>query len=101
MTNQVGTTIYEQLGGGKFAMMTGAKHFVAMPDGLAFTLPGKNFCKNSINKVVVKLNPSDTYIVGFYRLRAGVATEVSKHSDIDCDTLRELFERETGLRTSL
>ena len=99
---EIAQTILTQLGGGKFKMMTGAKHCFAIENGLSFRLPGAGgFCKNDINYVTVILEPSDTYTVAFKRVRGDTITEVSKHTDIYCDTLVELFERETGLATRL
>ena len=72
-----------------------------MPSGLSFRIPGKNFAKNDINKVVVTLDPSDTYTVSFLRTRANVVKEISTHSDVYNDSLVEVFEHETGLRTRL
>lgn len=99
---QVAETILEQLGGRKFIAMTGAKDFIGKPDELQLSLP-RNFAKDGINRVRVRLDPSDTYTVIFERVNArrGEYTEVYKTSDIYCDQLRELFEEHTGLRTSL
>lgn len=97
----VAQTILEQLGNGRFKMMTGAKNFVAVERGLTFRLPGANFCKNNINFVSVVLTPADTYTVTFSRVRGGTITQVSQHNDIYFDMLRELFTNETGLALSL
>lgn len=98
----VAKTILEQLGGGRFALMTGAKNFVGTPDSLIFRLPGAGgFTKAGINKVVVTLMPSDTYKVDFYRMRKGVSKLIDSADDVYCDMLREVFERATGLRTNL
>jgi hypothetical protein len=100
---QVAETILEQLGGREFTVMTGAKNFVGSPTTLSFSLPGAGgFCKNGINRVVITLEPSDTYTVQFYRIRRGSALVlVANHTDIYYDGLQELFTRETGLAVSL
>lgn len=98
----VAQTILEQLGGRKFTAMTGAKNLVGGKDSLSFRLPGGGgFTKNGINGVRIVLLPSDTYKVTFSRIRGSKVTVVSEHDDIYVDALREVFEQETGLRTSL
>jgi hypothetical protein len=100
----VAKTILEQLGGNKFAVMTGAKGFYAGSSELQFSLPGNpGFVKDGINKVVISLDPSDTYTVTFYRVaKKGLGAKVkASFSDVYCDALRGIFERTTGLRTSL
>ncbi len=101
--NTTASIILEQLGGKGFSMMTGAKNFVTNGNDLTFSLPGAGgFCKKGINRVNIELTPADTYNVVFYRLRRGSElVVVSKHTDIYCDTLVELFERETGLATRM
>ena len=99
---RIANTILEQLGGSKFTAMTGARNFSAVRNGLLFAIPGgRGFAKSGINVIQIDLDPNDTYTVTFSRLRAGKRTEISKHSDIYAENLCELFERETGLRTSL
>jgi hypothetical protein len=94
--------ILMQLGGGKFKAMTGAKNFLTNGNDLSFSLPGSGgFCKNGINRVNIELTPADTYNVKFYRLRGSKLVTISEHTDIYEDGLREMFERETGLATSM
>ena len=98
----VAQTILEQLGGRKFSVMTGAKNFSGGPQSLSFRLPGGGgYTKNSINAVMIRLESNDTYTVTYYRIRGTKMTTVSEHRDIYAENLRENFERETGLRTSL
>lgn len=100
--NTTASIILEQLGGKGFSMMTGAKNFVTNGNDLTFSLPGAGgFCKKGINRVNIELTPADTYNVAFYRLRGSKLVTVSEHTDIYCDDLRELFERETGLVTQM
>jgi len=94
--------ILEQLGGNRFALMTGANKFLGSANALSFSLPGGGgFCKNGINRVYIELTPADEYAVKFYRLRGAKLVTISEHTGIYCDGLRELFERETGLATSM
>lgn len=99
---QTAETILSQLGGNKFTVMTGARSFMFHERGaLSFKLPGKS----GINHVHIELNSLDLYNVEFRRVtvRAGVLTNklISEHKDVYADMLRGIFEKETGLRTSL
>lgn len=98
----VAETILEQLGGRRFIVMTGCRDFVGSENALKFRIPR---AKDGINGCEIKLEPSDTYTVRFYRVgdrRTGFrVTEKSVHHDVYCDSLVELFERKTGLYTHL
>jgi len=96
----VAKTILAQLGGGKFIAMTGAKNFIGDENSLSFCLRS-GMAKNGSNRVKITLDPCDTYTVQFAKYRALKLTPISEHSDIYCDQLVELFERETGLYCSL
>jgi len=103
LSNDVGTIIFQQLGGGVFPFMTGAKNFIKGEDFLQFSIPR---AKNGINKVRITLNAMDTYDVDFMKVRMIKQTRVevktiSSHKDVYNDQLKLLFESETGLRTSL
>lgn len=98
----VANTILEQLGGRKFAVMTGAKNFLGDEKSLTFRLPGgAGYCRDGINCVKVTLDPTDTYTVEFLRIRGAKVTTVKTLDDVYNDMLREVFEGATGLRTSL
>ena len=97
---QVAQTILQQLGGNRFTAMTGAKNFVAGESLLQFSLPS-NFAQNKANRVVVKLEATDTYAVEFYFSRGVNSRKISEHSMIYADMLRKLFVEETGLQVSL
>ena len=113
MTNtQIANTILAQLGGRRFTVMTGAKNFIAIDNGLRFKL-GKNASK--ANMVEIKLNGLDLYDMRFYRYtpaklvvnhNKGTAdwhdekiADVKTYNDIYCDQLQELFTETTGLYT--
>lgn len=105
--HRVASIIYQQLGAGRFTVMTGAKNFSDEGNLLRFHLPA-NFAKNGINMVIITLDPSDTYTVEFIK-RGNLSkktlsrkiTQVAKHEGVYGDMLRSLFEQETGLSTSL
>lgn len=94
----IGQEILRQLGGNRFAMMTGAKNFVASERGLHFSLPGGGgFCKDGINRVIVELQPNDLYHIQFLRVRGIKITPVSEHVDLDVTQLVPVFRLATGL----
>lgn len=98
----IATTILDQLGGGRFAAMTGAKCFAAIESGVRFKLPSKpGYIKNGINMVTVRLTPSDTYTVEYGKLRGMKYTVVATSENVYCDTLQADFLDTTGLFTSL
>lgn len=100
--NQIAATIYKKLGGNKFGVMTGAKNLIAYNDndgGMSFKLP--KFAGVKVNYVKIMLNGSDLYNVTFSRIYANKLTVISEFKDIYNDELRNLFESETGLATSL
>jgi hypothetical protein len=99
-TKENAATIIEQLGGNKFRVMTGAKNFVfSTTDSNVSMRIGRNDKK--VNYVKVTLTPMDTYNVEYGYIR-GLNYTVRKTEDgIYCDMLRESFERNTGMATSL
>lgn len=99
---EVAIAIIDQLGGKLFIRMTGAKNMLAYPTGLKFSIPAR-MARNGINGMSIMLNGDDLYDVEFLKvnMKKRIHTVVSAHSGIYCDQLRELFEQETGLRTSL
>lgn len=79
--------------------MIGAHSFTARPNGVSFCFKAKS--KNGSNALRVTLDPSDTYTVEFLRVHGGKLTTKKVVSDVYCDQLTELFERETGLYLSI
>jgi hypothetical protein len=96
----VANTIYQQLGGNKASAMIGIKDLVGSPRALQFGWKVRG-AKNEANKAVVVLDPSDTYTVKFFSVRAGRFTERGVFSGVYNDQLVSLFERETGLALRL
>lgn len=94
----VSETILRQLGGARFAAMTGARDFMGCPNALQFKLP--RGAKGGINAVRVVLDAGDTYTVTFYKVWTTVRT-VSESSGLHFDQLRAVFTAATGLHTSL
>ena len=100
-SSEVAKEILAQLGGQKFIVMTGAKNFVSADVGdgqLSFRLPR---AKDSINHVSITLNGKDLYDVKFGMIR-GVNYKIKKEfNDVYNDMLVDIFEKTTGLYTSL
>lgn len=106
--SEIATEILQQLGNGRFKVMTGAKHFSAISTaqgvegGLSFRLPGAGgFCKDGINYVRIELTPMDEYVMTFSRVRGDSITVVSMFRGIQVDNLRSTFTEATGLAVSL
>jgi len=102
MSNDVAQTIFKQLGGQKFATMTGAKNFTSSPATLSFRI-GRN--KTETNHVMIVLQ-NDLYTMVFsrvsYSTRKGFDfKEVRKFDGVYFDQLQAIFTEVTGLYTSL
>lgn len=109
---EIANTILNQLGGGRFIVMTGSKDMIAIDNGLKMSL-AKNGSK--ANRLEITLNGADLYDMKFYRYtsprystRGGKFTEypekittVKEYNDIYCDQLQEIFTSVTGLYTRL
>jgi hypothetical protein len=98
MSKREGAEVIKQLGGGRFIAMTGAKDFFIGPKGVVFKI-GRN-AKN-VNYVRINLNSMDTYDIEFLSIRNYKEKVKSKAKGVYADTLRDTFEQNTGLRTSL
>lgn len=106
----VAETILNQLGGNKFIVMTGSKHFASDGNSLMMNL-ARNI--TSANRLKITLNSLDTYDMEFTRYTApkfNTKTGVFKGESIFkitavegvyCDQLRKVFTNVTGLHTSL
>lgn len=115
MTNTTAAeTIYQQLGGFGFAAMTGAKHFVALDNGIRFRI-GRN--RSKANIVEIRVNGRDLYDVKFIKhtpysfkiSKDGQSFKETQESfktvatleDYYADMLQDGFERVTGMCTHL
>ena len=94
----VAQIILQQLGSNRFKMMTGAKNFCAVKNGLSFRIPKS---QNGINYVEIKLNGLDLYDISFKRIYGSKVTDVNDASDIYNDQLQAIFTENTGLYTHL
>ena len=98
----VAQTILEQLGGRRFAVMTGARNFAGDENSLSFRLPGAGgYCREGINYVRISLNGLDLYDVTYSRIRGHKVTTINESAGLYADMLQADIERVTGLCTSL
>ena len=95
-------TILSQLGGDRFIMFTGSKNFIALENGLRFSVArnktGANRCE------IIYDEGMDLYNVRFYRQSTTKTfdikiTDYAKYEGIYCDQLEEIFTHFTGLVT--
>lgn len=93
---QLAKTIFQQLGGNRFPIVTGASNFVAIERGLTFKLPS-NITKNHISHVKIELTGRDDYDVTFLAIRGTKCKEVASLEGIYCDQLQDVIETHTGL----
>ena len=97
--SDIANIIYNQLGANRFAMMTGAKNFVAGDDFLMFSI-GKN--QSVYNKVRITLTPDDLYDLEFFKMnRLGDISKTQKFEGVYAEQLQDLFTQVTGLYTSM
>lgn len=97
--NEVAQTIFEQLGGNRFAAMTGAKHFVRGPNWLQFSIGRGAF--NGINRIKITLDVFDTYTMEFFKRRGTDCKRISIIHGIYADRLQARFTAETDFDTHL
>ena len=98
-SGDVARIIWEQLGGNKFRMMTGAKNLLNLGDGLAMKL-GRN--SSNSNYLKITLNSMDLYDMEFCKLtRMGEKKSVTEYNNIYNDMLTDTFTAHTGMYTSL
>jgi len=98
----IANTILNQIGGTRrLNVMTGAKDFMAIENGVQFRI-GKN--SKSVNIVRVVLNALDLYDVEFGQIRKvkGIPTYIVRSSvnDIYNDMLKGAIENGTGMYLS-
>ena len=101
--NTIARTILEQIGGKRFAVMTGSRDFVDMGNGLRMSL-ARN--KTSANRLDIIYDAgTDLYNMRFFRRSVSKKTFESKAMDVEVhegiffDMLEEVFTQVTGLYT--
>ena len=97
--SDIANTIYRQLGGNRFRVMTGAKNMVSHEFALSMKI-GRN--KTNANFMVVELNGNDLYNVTFAKLtKMGEMKSVKEYENVYNDMLVSIFESHTGMYTTL
>ena len=85
-SGDVARIIWEQLGGNKFRMMTGAKNLLNLGDGLAMKL-GRN--SSNSNYLKITLNSMDLYDMKFAKLtRMGELKSVKEYDNVEVQLSR-------------
>jgi hypothetical protein len=107
-TEQIAQEIMQQLGANKFRAMVGAKDIFYLTHETKYgdSNPAIRFkiMRNAkgVNLVVIALNALDLYDMYFYKTRgANEPLLVAEENDVYADMLRKMFEKNTGLYTSL
>jgi hypothetical protein len=100
---EIAQTILQQFGGrNRLSAMTGAKNFVAIENGLQFSI-GRN--AGGINIVIIKLRGDDTYDVEFgaaRRVKLEMRYTIKDRTEgAYADMLKPLFEKATGMYLTL
>ena len=93
----------EQIGGKRFAVMTGSRDFVDMGNGLRMSLARNKTSANRLD--IIYDGGADLYNMRFYRKTFSKKTFESKAKDVEThegiffDMLEEVFTQVTGLYT--
>ena len=99
----IAKTILEQIGGRRFAAMTGSKDFTDMGNGLRMSLARNKTSANRLD--IIYDGGADLYNMRFYRKTSSKKTfesrtkDIETHEGIYCDMLEEMFTMVTGLYT--
>jgi hypothetical protein len=100
-TNAVAKTIFKQLGGARFAFMTGAKATLN-GDTLMLRLNGRMKNGKTVNRVFITYDRGmDLYTMKFGRYRKLQIKWLKTLDGLYNDMLVRAFERNTGLYTKL
>ncbi len=98
--NIIAKTILEQIGGRRFAAMTGSKDFIDMGNGLRMSLARNKTSANRLD--IIYDGGADLYNMRFYRRTFSKKTfecrtkDIETHEGIYCDMLEEMFTMVTG-----
>ena len=99
MDKRQGAETLKQLGGNRFIMMTGAKHFGVGPNGMSFKI-GRN--SKRVNHVTIDYDRGrDLYNMKFDWVTIKGIKNKKTQKGIYADQLQDMFTRYTGMYTSL
>lgn len=101
----IAKTIFQQIGGHRFATVTGSRNFTDLGNGLLMSL-AKNM--TSANRLEILYNEDeDLYNMRFYRKTFSKKTfesktkDIAKYEGVYFDMLEYIFKEVTGLNTRL
>lgn len=94
----VAQIIFSQLGGNRFAAITGAHTFMDLGNGLGMKIRRN---KSGAQYLRIKLTPMDTYTMEFIRFRKMDMSVVKSYENIYADQLQDIFTSVTGYYTTL
>jgi hypothetical protein len=106
VTDHPAVAMLEQLGGNRFIAMTGAKDFLSADNPqprLRMRLPANQTNQRGTH-MEISLLPTDEYLLVFFKGKRGKPGErniIDRADGVQVSNLRQVFERMTGLRTSL
>ena len=102
-TDMIAKTILQQIGGKRFATMTGSRNFIDMGNGLRMSLARNKTSANRLD--IIYDGGADLYNMRFYRRTFSKKTfdckekDIAVHEGIYFDMLEEMFTMVTGLYT--
>ena len=102
-TYMIAKTILQQIGGKRFATMTGSRDFIDMGNGLRMSLARNKTSANRLD--IIYDGGADLYNMRFYRRTFSKKTfdckekDIAVHEGIYFDMLEEMFTMVTGLYT--
>jgi len=94
----IAKTILEQIGGRRFAVITGSKDFIDMGNGLRMSLARNKTSANRLD--IIYDGGADLYNMRFYRKTFSKKTfesrtkDIETHEGIYCDMLEDVFTME-------
>ena len=102
-TYMIAKAILQQIGGKRFATMTGSRDFIDMGNGLRMSLARNKTSANRLD--IIYDGGADLYDMRFYRRTFSKKTfdckekDIAVHEGIYFDMLEEMFTMVTGLYT--
>jgi len=84
-------------GGRRLKAMIGAYDFLGSEKDRELQFKWKAKARNGANAITISLDPSDTYTLKFWKIRAGKVTKIEEMEGVYDDMLRSIFEDRTGL----
>jgi len=94
----VSKTIFQQLGGNRFAAMTGARDFVGDANSLSFRL-SSTLTRPRVSGMTITLKDNDTYEMKTFRIRKLEVPTADTRQDVHAEDLQRVFTAMTGLDT--